>query len=474
VIHLISVGVPQSKLIVVRLSKASFLVARAGLLAFFSAAIAASLSCGGSDLLLPSDTGPGGITLVRGDGQSGPAGAELGDALVVKVVDRRGEPLSDQRVVFRLGTDVPGARVSPDTAQTNGDGLAETRWVLGSTVGTQTVIARVVGANGLEVTFSASVGTAGATTIERASGDNQSARVGDPLPDELVVRVIDAFGNPISGVSVEWSASQGSVAPGSTVTEENGRAATSWTLGMTTGEQTVTASSAGLEGSPLQFTAFALSGDASSLVRVSGNSQTARAGTELPEPLRVRLTDRDGNSVPNRAVSWVIATGGGSVSSENTLTGPDGIASTRWTLGANPGGNSLNAVASGVGVVSFTATATGGGGGGGGGGGSSASRLAFVAQPSDVEEDKRLEPPVRVAVLDEDGDVVTQGSFEVKLELVGGDDDAELKGKDKKKTNSGIATFDDIKVNREGHYRLRASTGGLPSADSNEFEVEED
>jgi hypothetical protein len=69
---------------------------------------------------------------------------------------------------------------------------------------------------------------------------------------------------------------------------------------------------------------------------------------------------------------------------------------------------------------------------------------------------------------------VTGGSFEINLEMVGGDDDAKLRGGDKRKTESGIATFDDIKVDQEGHYRLRASTGGLPSADSNEFEVEED
>jgi hypothetical protein len=100
--------------------------------------------------------------------------------------------------------------------------------------------------------------------------------------------------------------------------------------------------------------------------------------------------------------------------------------------------------------------------------------MVFAVQPSDTEEDERIEPSVTVAILDEDGDVVTEGSFEVKLELQGGDEDAELKGKDKKETKSGIATFDDLKVDREGHYRLRASTDGLPSANSNEFEVEED
>jgi hypothetical protein len=39
-------------------------------------------------------------------------------------------------------------------------------------------------------------------------------------------------------------------------------------------------------------------------------------------------------------------------------------------------------------------------------------------------------------------------------------------------TRSGVATFT-IRLDREGEYRLRASTDGLPSVESDRFEVEE-
>jgi hypothetical protein len=276
-------------------------------------------------------------------------------------------------------------------------------------------------------------------------------------------------------VEVEWSAERGSVDPGSSVTAEDGRAATSWTLGSSTGPQSASASSSGLDGSPVEFTATARPGSASRLDRVSGNNQSAQAGNELREPLVVELLDGAGNGIPNRAVSWLVATGGGSVPDANTTTDDDGRASTRWTLGPNPGGNTLNAVVSGVGAVAFSAIGTESGGGGGGGG-SSASRLAFAVQPSDTEEDRRIQPPVRVAVLDQAGNLVTQGDFEVTLELVGDGQQGrgDLHGPRRQRTQSGVATFDDLRVKRSGDFRLRALTDGLPSVESDEFEVEED
>ena len=59
----------------------------------------------------------------------------------------------------------PGAAVTPRAASTNPNGIAGARWVLGSTSGTQLVIARVVGngaPDGIEATFEASVRSADA------------------------------------------------------------------------------------------------------------------------------------------------------------------------------------------------------------------------------------------------------------------------------------------------------------------------
>lgn len=440
----------------------------AGLVGGFGTVVAAAMvACGGDDLVLPGETSPAEIAVITGNNQRGPAGLPLRDSLVVRVRDRRGQALANARVAFRLEGEAPGASISPDTAETGAEGMAHARWVLGNANGTQTALAAVVGTTGLIARFDAEVGAAGAALIERLSGEGQLGARGAPLADPLVVRVTDGLGNPVAGVTVEWTTDDGSVDPAASVTGSNGRASTTWTLGSSVGEQTAEARSGGLEGSPLGFTATASSGDASRLVRVSGNGQSARAGDELDDPLVVRVEDQDGNGVPGRAVSWVVATGGGSVSDLNSTSDENGRASTRWTMGAEPGGNILNAVVSGIGAVSFNATATGGGGG------ARASQLGFRVQPSDTEEDDRISPPVEVVVLDQAGNRVTGGEFRIKLDLIG-NRRGDLEGDSEESTVSGVATFNDLRVDREGNYRLRASTDGLPSVESDHFEVEDD
>jgi adhesin/invasin len=436
------------------------------------AIVAALTGCGGSDLVLPGSGTPAELRVMGGDNQVGPAGSALALPLQVLVVDDVGEPLAGHTVEFVPEGDPPGARVDPASAESGSDGIASTSWVLGATAGTQSVVARVArgAAEPLEVRFNASVAPAGASTISVAGGADQLAPAGSRLADPLVVLVSDGFGNPVEGVTVEWTAASGSVDPASSTTGSDGRAQTSWTLGSSTGPQTVTATSSGLAGSPIAFNAIALPGDAERLTRVSGNDQSATAGTELPAPLVVRLTDAAGNGVPGRAVSWVVATGGGEVAPLTSTTDSQGEATARWTLGPEPGANTLNAVVSGVGVVAFSATATSAGGGGGGGGGAP-SRLEFRVQPSDTEERETMSPSVEVAVLDESGRLVTDRELQIKLELL--DDDNRVRAEGTSPTRSGVATFA-VRINQEGEYRLRASSDGLPSIISNEFEVEDD
>jgi hypothetical protein len=97
--------------------------------------------------------------------------------------------------------------------------------------------------------------------------------------------------------------------------------------------------------------------------RVSGNAQNGEPGSQLGDPLVVRLVDEQGNGVGGQAVAWVVATGGGDARPGTSETNDEGFASTRWTLGDSPGVNTLNAVVSGVGVVNFTATGDDGGSG---------------------------------------------------------------------------------------------------------------
>lgn len=70
---------------------------------------------------------------------------------------------------------------------------------------------------------------------------------------------------------------------------------------------------------------------------VDGDEQEGRAGAELPEPLVVRVTDDDGNPVPNQHVNWRVTAGGGSVFAGAGLTNANGEARERWTLGTIAG-----------------------------------------------------------------------------------------------------------------------------------------
>ena len=82
--------------------------------------------------------------------------------------------------------------------------------------------------------------------ITVASGGGQEGLPGQPLAEPVMVRVDDAGSSPIQGVTVAFSAVEGhgEADPSMAVTDSEGLAATSWTLGSESGVQTLTASAA--------------------------------------------------------------------------------------------------------------------------------------------------------------------------------------------------------------------------------------
>jgi Bacterial Ig-like domain (group 2) len=106
-------------------------------------------------------------------------------------------------------------------------------------------------------TASFTVNSAPAQTIAADSGSAQSGTAGAPLAQKLVVLVTDSLGNPVSGRSVSWAVATGggSVDSATTVTNSTGRTRVTFTLGLTAGSNAATATSSGLAGSPVTFTA---------------------------------------------------------------------------------------------------------------------------------------------------------------------------------------------------------------------------
>lgn len=74
-------------------------------------------------------------------------------------------------------------------------------------------------------------------TITKIGGDNQTGAAATSLPNPLVVQVKDAAGDPISGTTVTFAVTSGggSVSPLSALTDTNGQASTTLTLGANPG-----------------------------------------------------------------------------------------------------------------------------------------------------------------------------------------------------------------------------------------------
>lgn len=97
-----------------------------------------------------------------------------------------------------------------------------------------------------------------------------------------------------------------------------------------------------------------------SLTIVSGNSQTALAGSTLPNPLVVLVNDTNGNALQGATVTWSVSpSGAANLSATSSTTGSNGQASTNVTLNSSASGTvTVTATVSGIAPVSFTITAT--------------------------------------------------------------------------------------------------------------------
>ncbi len=203
--------------------------------------------------------------------------------------------------------------------------------------------------------------------ISVIDGDKQSGLVGSTLGEPLLVEVTDTRNLPVAGATVIFSitsAATAKAAPASAITNSDGRATSTLTLGSTPG--TVTGKvevpmDEGVRSVEASFTATAVSDDAEAIAYVSGGDQRAPVNSTLPAPLVVRVTDQFGNPVQGVTVAWTIE-GGGTVSEASSVTDANGHASVTRELGGNAGQQTTSATVGGLrgSPVIFTHTATAG------------------------------------------------------------------------------------------------------------------
>jgi len=309
---------------------------------------------------------------VRGNGQSAEINQYLANPLVVRVLDQYGDVLSGVTVNFSVS---PSSGVlNPSSATTGSNGEASTALQLGNTAGSYTVTASVSGI-AQQVTFTATATNPPprATTLEYRRGNGQSAEINQQLANSLVVRVLDQYGDVLSGVTVNFSVSpSGTLNPTSAATGSNGEASTALTLGNTARSYRVTASVSDIA-QQVTFTATATNPPPqqpvqqqpppqpipTTLEQVSGNGQSAEINQPLANSLVVRVLDQHGAVLSGITVNFSVNPTSGVLSPASTTTGSNGEASTALTLGNTARSYTVTARVSGIAQqVTFTATAT--------------------------------------------------------------------------------------------------------------------
>ena len=164
-----------------------------------------------------------------------------------------------------------------------------------------------------------------ASAIGVVSGSAQTGVVGTGLAAPFVVKVTDQNGAAMSGVLVSFAATGGGTRAAATATTDaTGEASDSLTeLGTVAGADTVTAT-VGNVTPPARFSITATAGAPTTLVIVSGNNQSATAGTTLTAPLVLRVIDAFGNAVDNAMIDWSASAGvltGASTELSTDITG---------------------------------------------------------------------------------------------------------------------------------------------------------
>ena len=292
------------------------------------------------------------LFIVSGYNQTGIVGEPLAAPFVVRVRDREqdNKPLEGVQVTFTVLTG--GGSLSTTTAITDISGLAETTLTLGNEPGTNTVEARAEGISRV-VPFSAeaTLPSPTPTSLSILSGDNQEGLTGEPLTNPLVTEVRDQHGDPMEGVTVTFTltAGDGSLSTTTAITDPDGQAESTLTLGSDPGTNTVQVSVGGIDGTVTFSAEAALPPPIpTSLSIISGDNQEGLTGAPLTNPFIVQVHDQYGNPMAGVPVTFTVGETDGMLTDATVTTNANGEAKSTLILGTDPGPNTVEVSVEGI------------------------------------------------------------------------------------------------------------------------------
>ena len=227
-------------------------------------------------------------------------------------------------------------------------------------------------------------------TVAATAGSGQSSPLTSAFATNLEATVTDAFGNPVDGTTVTFTAPSSGAGGTFSTTNTNAATAVTNTSGVATappltadttpGTYTVTGRVAGVT-TPASYT-LTNTTTASVVTASGGTPQSATIGSAFATNLQATVTDSFGNPIQGATVTFTAPSSGasGTFAGTNTntaagVTSASGVATApAFTANATTGTYAVSGRVSGVAnqatfSLTNSAASTGGSGGGGGGGG---------------------------------------------------------------------------------------------------------
>ncbi len=295
----------------------------------------------------------------------------------------------------------------------------------------------------------------------------KDTRAGATIAPPVTVQLKDFWNRNVSqpGVSIALNISSGTGTLSGTLTRQTNDkgVATFDDLSVDLiGSKKLTASSTGLSSGTSKSFDITL-GPPARLEIQREPSQTATAGVPFPQQPEIRVVDAGGNLVTSDNSTQVTAArlaGSGTLQGTLEVTARRGVALFA-NLSHNVAGE-ITVLFSGGSLIKDTSTAVQVNA-------AAAARLVFLQQPVNTAAGAVITPSVTVRLRDAFGNSVETSGTPVTIALTSGS--GSLTGTLTRNTVSGIATFNNLRIDLTGSKKLTASSGTLTSAVSDAFVI---
>ncbi len=261
------------------------------------------------------------------------AGAAITPPVTVQLQDSFGNPVRTAGVHVTLQLNLVEGRLRRARAiepqDTDSNGVATFASLSIEQAGRYTLSALASGiTSAISNQFNITASPGPGSTIVATGVTTQSTTILTPFSQPLQAMVQDAYGNPLSGVSVTFSAPaisapSATLSPGSVVTDSSGHAMVTATANGLTGTYPVTAAATSITGSTATYSLTNVAAAAAGITFVRQPSNT-QAGVYISPPVVVRLTDAQNNGVSGAEITMRLPAGvtlGGTVQATTSAAG---------------------------------------------------------------------------------------------------------------------------------------------------------